>query len=280
MSDETVKGEWKGFSKSLFANISANDVTGLAAQIAYYFLLSLFPLLIFVVTLLPYLPVDQGDILGLVRDFAPGETMSMIEETLQDVMSNRNSGLLSVSIIATIWSASNGMNAIVKSLNRAYDVEESRSFIATRLMSILLTFAMILVFVIALLLPVFGKQIGLFLFSQFGFSDQFLTIWNGIRWAITPIILFIIFVGLYFFAPSKRIKCLSAFPGAIFATLGWVLASLAFSYYVGSFGNYSATYGSIGGIIVLMIWFYLTGIIIMIGGEINALVTIKDKDSC
>ncbi|CAN7554337.1 YihY/virulence factor BrkB family protein [Rossellomorea sp. LjRoot5] len=280
MSDETVKGEWKGFSKSLFANISANDVTGLAAQIAYYFLLSLFPLLIFIVTLLPYLPFEQGDILGLVRDFAPGETMSMIEETLQDVMSNRNSGLLSVSIIATIWSASNGMNAIVKSLNRAYDVEETRSFIATRLMSILLTFAMILVFVIALLLPVFGKQIGLFLFSQFGFSDQFLTIWNGIRWAITPIILFIIFVGLYFFAPSKRIKCLSAFPGAIFATLGWVLASLAFSYYVGSFGNYSATYGSIGGIIVLMIWFYLTGIIIMIGGEINALVTIKDKDSC
>ncbi|MCA0149970.1 YihY/virulence factor BrkB family protein [Rossellomorea vietnamensis] len=280
MSDETVKGEWKGFSKSLFANISANDVTGLAAQIAYYFLLSLFPLLIFIVSLLPYLPFEQGDILGLVRDFAPGETMSMIEETLQDVMSNRNSGLLSVSIIATIWSASNGMNAIVKSLNRAYDVEETRSFIATRLMSILLTFAMILVFVIALLLPVFGKQIGLFLFSQFGFSDQFLTIWNGIRWAITHIILFIIFVGLYYFAPSKRIKCLSAFPGAIFATLGWVLASLAFSYYVGSYGNYSATYGSIGGIIVLMIWFYLTGIIIMIGGEINALVTIKDKDSC
>ncbi|WP_226671866.1 YihY/virulence factor BrkB family protein [Rossellomorea aquimaris] len=280
MTDETVKGGWKGFSKSLFGNISSNDVTGLAAQIAYYFLLSLFPLLIFIVTLLPYLPVEQGDILGLVRDFAPGETMSMIEETLQDVMSNRNSGLLSVSIIATIWSASNGMNAIVKSLNRAYDVEETRSFIATRLMSILLTFAMILVFVIALLLPVFGKQIGLFLFSQFGFSDQFLAIWNGIRWAISPIILFIIFVGLYYFAPSKRIKCLSAFPGAIFATLGWVLVSLAFSYYVGSFGNYSATYGSIGGIIVLMIWFYLTGIIIMIGGEINALVTIKDHDSC
>ncbi|KAA0566828.1 YihY/virulence factor BrkB family protein [Bacillus sp. CH30_1T] len=280
MSDETVKGGWKGFSKSLFSNISANDVTGLAAQIAYYFLLSLFPLLIFIVTLLPYLPVEQGDILGLVRDFAPGETMSMIEETLQDIMSNRNSGLLSISIIATIWSASNGMNAIVKSLNRAYDVEETRSFIATRLMSILLTLAMILVFVVALLLPVFGKQIGLLLFSQFGFSEQFLTVWNGIRWAISPIILFIIFVGLYFFAPSKRIKCLSAFPGAIFATLGWVLASLAFSYYVGSFGNYSATYGSIGGIIVLMIWFYLTGIIIMIGGEINALVTIKDKDSC
>ena len=280
MSDETVKGGWKGFSKSLFSNISANDVTGLAAQIAYYFLLSLFPLLIFVVTLLPYLPVEQGDILGVVRDFAPGETMKMIDETLQDVMSNRNSGLLSISIIATIWSASNGMNAIVKSLNRAYEVSETRSFLVTRFMSILLTLAMILVFVIALLLPVFGKQIGVFLFSQFGFSEQFLAVWNGIRWAISPIILFIIFVGLYFFAPSKRIKCISAFPGAIFATLGWVLVSLAFSFYVGSFGNYSATYGSIGGIIVLMIWFYLTGIIIMIGGEINAIITIKENDSC
>ncbi|WP_064094193.1 YihY/virulence factor BrkB family protein [Rossellomorea aquimaris] len=280
MSDETVKGGWKGFSKSLFSNISANDVTGLAAQIAYYFLLSLFPLLIFLVTLLPYLPVEQGDVLGVVRDFAPGETMKMIDETLQDVMSNRNSGLLSISIIATMWSASNGMNAIVKSLNRAYDVSETRSFLVTRFMSILLTLAMILVFVIALLLPVFGKQIGIYLFSQFGFSEQFLTVWNGIRWAISPIILFIIFVGLYFFAPSKRIKCLSAFPGAIFATLGWVLVSLAFSFYVGSFGNYSATYGSIGGIIVLMIWFYLTGIIIMIGGEINALITIKENDSC
>ncbi len=280
MSNETVKGGWGKFSKSLFSSISSNDVTGLAAQIAYYFLLSLFPLLIFIVSLLPYLPIEQADLLGVVRDFAPGETMKMIEGTLQDVMSNRSSGLLSVSIIATMWSASNGMNAIVKSLNRAYEVEETRSFIVTRLMSIFLTLAMIVVFVVALLLPVFGKQIGVFLFSQFGFSSQFLTVWNGIRWAISPIILFIVFVGLYFFAPSKRIKCLSAFPGAIFATLGWVLVSLAFSYYVGSFGNYSATYGSIGGIIVLMIWFYLTGIIIMIGGEINALVTIKENDSC
>jgi membrane protein len=139
---------------------------------------------------------------------------------------------------------------------------------------------MIVVFVVALLLPVFGKQIGLFLFSQFGYSEQFMAIWNGIRWAISPLILFIVFVGLYYFAPSKKIRCLSAIPGAVFATVGWVLASLAFSFYVGSFGNYSATYGSIGGIIVLMIWFYLTGIIIMIGGEINALATEKDDETC
>ncbi|MGD6801024.1 YihY/virulence factor BrkB family protein [Rossellomorea vietnamensis] len=279
MTKRSKAGGVKGFFKKLFQKISDGDVTGLAAQLAYFFLLSLFPLLIFMVTLIPYLPVAQEDIMNVISDYAPGETMDMIQSTINEVMSNRNTGLLSFSIIATIWSASNGMNAIVKSLNDAYEVEETRSFIVTRLMSIVLTIAMIFVFVIALLLPVFGKQIGLFLFSQFGFSDQFLTIWGAIRWAISPIILFIVFVGLYFIAPSKKIKCLSAVPGAVFAALGWVGASLAFSYYVSNFGNYSATYGSIGGIIVLMIWFYLTGIIIMIGGHINALMNVK-KSEC
>lgn len=279
MTKRSKAGGVKGFFKKLFQKITDGDVTGLAAQLAYFFLLSLFPLLIFMVTLIPYLPVAQEDILNVISDYAPGETMDMIQSTINEVMSNRNTGLLSFSIIATIWSASNGMNAIVKSLNDAYEVEETRSFIVTRLMSIVLTIAMIFVFVIALLLPVFGRQIGLFLFSQFGFSDQFLTIWGAIRWAISPIILFIVFVGLYFIAPSKKIKCLSAVPGAVFAALGWVGASLAFSYYVSNFGNYSATYGSIGGIIVLMIWFYLTGIIIMIGGHINAIMNVK-KSEC
>ncbi|MBM7587986.1 membrane protein [Bacillus pakistanensis] len=266
------------FFKKLIQKIMAADLPGLAAQLSYFFLLSLFPLLIFLVSLLPYLPFSQEDILNVIRGFAPGETITLIEGTLEEILENRNGGILSFSIIATIWSASNGMNAIVKSFNRAYQVEETRSFIVMRLMSIALTIAMIFVFVIALLLPVFGKQIGVFLFSQAGFSEQFLAIWNGLRFTISPIILFIVFVGLYFFAPSKKIKCLSAFPGAVFATFGWVFVSLAFSYYVSNFGNYSATYGSIGGIIVLMIWFYLSGIILMIGGQINAIVHIKDDD--
>lgn len=280
MTKKSKSGGIMGFFKKLFQKITDGDVSGLAAQLAYFFLLSLFPLLIFMVTLLPYLPFSQSDILNVISDFAPGETMDMIHSTLNEVMSNRNTGLLSFSIIATIWSASNGMNAVVKSLNDAYEVGETRSFIVTRLMSILLTVAMIFVFVIALLLPVFGREIGLFLFSQFGFSDQFMTIWGAIRWAISPIILFIVFVGLYYIAPSKHIKCLSAVPGAVFATLGWVGVSLAFSYYVSNFGNYSATYGSIGGIIVLMIWFYLTGIIIMIGGHINAIMNTKNSSDC
>lgn len=263
----------------LVKRIFANDIFGLAAQLAYFFLLSLFPLLLFLVTLLPYLPITQEDILGVIRDFAPGESMQLIETNINQ-LSQKNGKLLSFGIIATIWSASNGINAIVKALNSAYEVEESRPFLIARGMAILFTFAMLFVFVVALLLPVFGKLIGIYLFAKFGLSDEFMSIWNTLRWLVSSIILFIVFTGLYWIAPNKKLKCITVVPGAIFATFGWILSSLAFSYYVTNFGNYSATYGSIGAIIVLMIWFYLTGVIIIIGGEINAIFSKYKNDDC
>ncbi|MFT8319868.1 MAG: YihY/virulence factor BrkB family protein [Bacillus sp. (in: firmicutes)] len=269
-------GEVITFTKKIAQRIKQDDVFDLAAQLAYYFLLSIFPLIIFMMTLLPYLPITKEDLLGIIGTFAPGDSMNIIESNLEQVLS-KNGTLLSFGIIATIWSASNGLNAIVKAFNKAYDVEETRSFIVARAMSIVLTLAMIAVVVIALLLPVFGEQIGLFLFSQFSLSDEFLTVWGAVRFLVSPAILFIVFLALYWFAPNKKMKCVSAVPGAIFATVGWVIVSFGFSYYVGNFGNYSATYGSIGAIIITMIWFYLTGVIIMIGGEINAYYTDKKK---
>lgn len=275
----TEKKEWMkiSFFKNLVKRIQGDDVTGMGAQLAYYFLLSLFPLLIFFVTLLPYLPITQDDIMGIISEFAPPETMSLIEDNLNDVMKGSGS-LLSFGIIATLWSASNGINALVRAFNKAYDVEESRSFIVARGMAVVLTVAMVFVFIVALLLPVFGKQIGLLLFSQFGFSEQFVSIWNAIRWVISALIIFFVFLVLYWIAPNKKLKCLSVVPGALFAALGWIITSLAFSFYVGNFGNYSSTYGSLGGIIVMMIWFYLSAIIIIIGGEINAINSEKKKN--
>lgn len=265
--------------KTLLKKIQQDDIFDLAAQLAYYFLLSIFPLIIFIMTLLPYLPITKEDLLGIIANFAPGDSMDIINTNLDQVL-NRNVSLLSFGIIATLWSASNGINAIVKAFNKAYNVEETRSFIVARGMSIILTLAMVAVFVIALLLPVFGEQIGMFLFSHFDLKDEFLSVWNALRFLVSPTILFIVFLALYWFAPNKKMKCIKALPGSIFATIGWVIASLGFSYYVGNFGNYSATYGSIGTIIVLMIWFYLTGVIIMIGGEINAYFTEKREKPC
>ncbi|MFJ5622972.1 YihY/virulence factor BrkB family protein [Peribacillus loiseleuriae] len=267
------------YVKKMIKRMDQDDVGGLAAQLAYFFLLSLFPLLLVLISLLPYLPISEDDLLTLFRNFAPSSSMALIEENINQVM-QANTKLLSFGIIATIWSASNGLDAIVRAFNRAYKVEETRNFFAARGMSILLTIAMIFVFVVALLLPVFGKQLGVFLFSSFGLSEEFLQIWNALRWFVSGVVLILVFIMLYWLAPNKKMKCLHVAPGAFFATGGWIVVSLAFSYYVDHFGGYTTTYGSLGGIIVLMIWFYLTGIIIIIGGEINALSSERKHPTC
>ncbi|GIN84852.1 putative ribonuclease-like protein YfkH [Heyndrickxia sporothermodurans] len=267
----------KNFIISLIKHTLYNDITGLAAQLAYFFLLSLFPLLLFIVTLLPYLPINTEDILNILRNFAPEQTLEMIESNLYDILNNRSTSLLSFGILATLWSASKGMNAIIKALNRAYEVKETRSMIVARAMSVLLTIAMIFVFLLALLLPVFGQFIGFYLFAILGISEQFSHVWTALRWVISPLILLIVFIGIYYFAPNIKIKCITVFPGAIIATVGWIVVSLAFSFYVSNFGHYSTTYGSLGGIIILMLWFYISGIILITGGEINALLAKKEK---
>ncbi|WP_137742958.1 YihY/virulence factor BrkB family protein [Robertmurraya siralis] len=264
----------------LWKRIGEDDVMGLAAQLAYFFLLSLFPLLIFLVTLLPYLPITQEEMLSVVADFAPGETMTFIETNLNEIMNQQSRTLLSFGIIATMWSASNGINAIIRALNKAYDVKENRSFVVARGMAIIFTVAMIFVFIIALLLPVFGKQIGMFLFAKLGFSSHFLSFWHMLRWILSFLIIFIVFLVLYWLAPNKRFQCIDAVPGAIFATVSWLIVSWGFSFYVSNFGNYSATYGSIGAVIVLLIWFYLTGVIIILGGEVNALNQLLKDETC
>jgi len=260
----------KGFFQELLARIQHVDVTALGAQLAFFFLLALFPLLIFMVTLLPYLNLPKEQLFSFLLTYAPEEVYSLIENTLDEVLDSRKGGLLSIGFLATIWSASNGMNALIKSLNRSYDIEETRPFFIARGISVIFTLLLILLFIIALILPIFGKQIGSILFSYLGYESGFLEVWGNIRWTIPPVMIFIVFMLLYWITPNRKLYIKSVIPGAIFATLGWILVSYAFSLYVSSFANYSATYGSIGGIIVLMMWLYFSGIILMVGGQINA----------
>ncbi|WP_428910983.1 YihY/virulence factor BrkB family protein [Niallia sp. Krafla_26] len=267
------------FLKHLWKRFNEDDYFGIPAQLAYFFLLSLFPLLIVIVSLFPYLPITQEDLLGTVRDFAPVGAIEIIEKNLIEI-SKKNNTLLSLGIIGTLWSASNGINAIVKVINRSYNVEEDRTFFRKRIMAILLTLAMIAVIIVALILPVFGKHIGIVLFSQLELSSEFLTIWNTLRLIVSSVIIFAVLIALYWLAPSKRFSCRTAIPGAIFATIGWIITSYAFSFYVERFANYTVTYGSIGAIIVLMIWFYISGFIMIIGGDVNAYFTVHKKKDC
>ncbi|MFD1204453.1 YihY/virulence factor BrkB family protein [Sporosarcina contaminans] len=262
-----------GFWKELLVRIKKVDITGLGSQLAFFFLMSLFPLLIFIITLLPYLHLDQSQIFLFIRDYAPESVYNLIHDTLGEILENRNGGLLSIGILATIWSASKGMNALTKALNRSYFVDETRSFLVARGMSIVFTVALIAVLIVALLLPVFGQQIGSLVFSYFGLEEGFLKLWGSLRWLLPPILIFVVFSAIYWVVPNLKIQLRSVLGGALFATVGWILTSLAFSYYVGNFGNYSKTYGSIGAIIVLMLWLYFSAIILMLGGQLNAVMT-------
>lgn len=256
----------------LIRRFSEDEVTSLSAQLSYFFLLSLFPLLIFVVALASYLPIDYIKILEMMSTYIPVEAMQLIENFLFETIASSGGGLLSIAIIGTIWSASNGINAIMRALNKAYDVEENRSFILGRLIAISLLLSVLLLIVVALLLPVFGRMIGIYIFSFFGASEQFISVWNSLRWVISSSVFFVIFLYLYRMAPNTKVYLRDAVWGALFATIGWQVSSYGFSLYVNTMGNYSATYGSLGGVIILMLWFYISGIIIILGGEINAIV--------
>lgn len=256
--------------KEFYERMEKVDVFGLAAQLAYFFLLSLFPFLLFLFNLIGYFSLNEEVILQTIVDYAPPQVYDLIESNIESMLQIQSGGLLSVGIIGTLWAASNGVNAVRKALNRAYGIKPKRIFIIYRLLSILLTIGMFFVVIVALLLPVFGKMIGEYFFSWLGFSVEFLQIWETFRWVTSSIIFFIVLVALYRLTPNRKVYFRHIVWGALFSTVGFQLVSWAFSFYVGTLGNYSTTYGSLGTVIVLMIWFYLFGMIVLIGGVLNA----------
>jgi len=266
-----LKEKLKHYSKSLLGELKKDRATGLAAQQAYYYMLALFPLLILMIAIVPYLNIDPQKAINVVNTLLPSQSAELLRDNVVKLVSERNGGLLTFGIIGTLWSASSGMNAFIKAMNIAFDVKETRSFIKARLVSIMLTFGLILAFVVALLLPVFGKVILDTVESIVQIPEPFDIVFNIVRWVVAIIVMAAVLAGLYRVAPNKHYPFKHVIPGAIFATVVWQLISLGFSFYVSNFGNYSATYGSIGGVIVLMLWLFLTGLALVLGGEINAI---------
>jgi len=261
----------KGFIQDLMLRIQRVEISALGAQLAYFFLLSFFPLLIFLVTLLPYLNLETTQVYSFLVNLMPDEVYRLIESTLKEVLTNRNSSLLSIGVLGTIWSASKGINALIRALNKAYDTEGRVGFV-DRGLSLVFTIALVVVIAVALLLPVFGQQIGHFLFSIVSIEDEFESLWRNIRWSMPPLLIFLVLMAIYWLVPntSPRLKIMGVWPGAIFSTLAWLVVTYGFSFYISNFGNYSATYGSIGGVIILMLWLYFTGMILIFGGVLNA----------
>ena len=259
------------FFSYLIYRIGKDDASGLAAQLAYYFMLSLFPMLIFILSLIPLFNIDQKSIINQIESNAPAQASSIITNILTDVMSNANGGILSFGLILALWTASNGMTALMNSFNVAYDVEDSRNFFVAKAMAIFFTLLIGITMPITLVLLTFGEQIGNVLFGPLGLDSAVRWVFGLLRTVLPVLAIFIVFTLLYTMAPNVKIKLKSVIPGALVATIVWILGTLAFGFYVSNFGNYSKTYGSIGGVIVLMLWLYITGFILILGAEVNAI---------
>ncbi|KGR77027.1 YihY/virulence factor BrkB family protein [Ureibacillus manganicus] len=263
---------FKGLIQDLLLRMYAVDVSGLGAQLAYFFLLSFFPLLIFLVALLPLLNLNQEHVFDFMQSVVPTEVFLLTQGTLVDILtSNNNGGILSISILGTVWSASRGVNALIKALNEAYDTKPKNSLIV-RVWSIIFTIALVSILLLALTLPILGLRYGFQLFHYLGFEESFITIWTYVQWILPPFLIFIVLLLIYWIIPNTdpRLKIISVLPGAMFSTISWVALIYAFSYYINNFGNIFSTYGSIASVIVLMLWLYFTGMILIFGGLVNA----------
>jgi membrane protein len=274
-SDRTSKHNkprlgFKAFAENLYCRFEDDEVPAMGAQLTYYLILSFFPFLIFVIAILSFTSFTAEDAINSLTQVMPELSIKAIADAFTEIQKSRSGSLLSIGLVAAVWSASNGINAVMRSLNKAYDVEEKRPFWQARGLSIIATLVMAIVILSSFIMLVFGKIIGNAAYSLFHLPGKFETVWTIAQYIIPLIVITAVFTLLYRYLPNLRLKFKEVLPGAVFATLGWIVTSLLFSFYVNNFGNYTKTYGSIGGIIVLLTWLYLSSIILLLGGEINA----------
>lgn len=272
-SEECLKKEKPKFSKvikNLFIRFTEHDIFALAGQLAYNILLSLFPLIIFIMTLVGYSSISREEVLSDMQNVLPVEIFKYMNRIIIEIVGTQQAGLLSLSFIFTIIAASGGFSAVIKGLNKAYFEKEKRGFIKLTLLALIFTLTFAIITIIAAFLLVFGEFNGKLLAKVLGLDATFQLWWNILRYIAAIALMFLGFMILYKFAPSRKLSYRSVLPGAIFTTAAWNIISVAFSYYVNNFANFSLVYGSIGAVIMLLTWLLIISVLILIGGELNA----------
>ena len=260
------------------AKFEKDDVVALASQLAYYLVLSFFPFMLFLMTLVGFSDLSSSEILEGLSLMLPKKILELTQSTIKEVSDNQYTGLLGLSIVLMIWTASSAFKAIIKSVNKAYNVEEHRSFIKLSIISMLGILALAVIIILALTMLVFGNVIGEYIKSSNQFYKIILIIWNIFRYAFIFIIMIFIFATIYRLAPAKKLPWKEVIPGSIFSTIGWIVVSFGFSFYIDNFNNYSRFYGSLGAVFILMTWLFLISMIIISGVEINFVTSeIKNK---
>ncbi|MDX6380456.1 MAG: rane protein [Rubrobacteraceae bacterium] len=270
--------------KAAVTEFQRDDALGLAAQLAFYLILALFPFLLVLISLMGTFssPELANSVLEYFQQVMPQEVYGIIDSYMGDILSGSKPapGLFSVGLLITLWSASGAFAALINALNKAYDVEETRPFWKVRGIALLMTLGLSAIILVAVLLLVAGPPIGKGIADLFGLGPIFELVWNIVRWPVALFFMVLTVALLYYFAPDADQPFRWITPGGLIGVLLWVLASVAFRYYVSNFGSYDETYGSIGAVIVLLLYLYISSLTILFGAELNAtLVRLKEEIS-
>jgi membrane protein len=264
---------WRELLKRTLKEMRDDDCLGIAAQLAYYFFLALVPAFLFLIALASFFPLQNltDEVVRALRPIAPEEVVGFLADQLRLISNKDNGGLLTLGFLIAIWSSSAAVVAIISALNRAYDIEEGRRWWKVRVTAIGLTFALAIMILLSFSLIVAGPTAVDWLAAKIGLGSFFAVAWNVIRWPLAFLIASTAIGLVYYFAPDAEQEWVWITPGAVMATTLWILVSLGFKLYVSNFGNYdNATYGAMGAVIVLMLWFYLSSLAILFGAELNS----------
>ena len=264
-----------------------DDALGLAAQLAYYLILAIFPFILFLVAVLDAFgssdPQFVDELFGYLRQVMPAQVFDLIETYTERTLRDEDTapGLLSVGILGTIWAASGAFSALINALNRAYDVQETRPFWKVKGIAILMTLGISILVLGGALLLIAGPSIGETIAEVFTLDDEFIFVWEIARWPAALLFMVATVALLFYFAPDVGQPFRWITPGGFVGIVLWVLASLAFNLYLSSdFNTYDKTYGSIGTVIVLLLYLYISSLTILFGATLNAtLVRMKEEIS-
>lgn len=263
---------WTELLRRTYSRSIDDNIFDLGAQLAYYFFLALFPAILFLLALASFFPLHSltDDIGTTIGPFVSPEVSQLIQDQMRRLSNSESGGLLTFGVLGALWSSSAALVSIVTALNRAYDITEARPWWKVRLVAIGLTLGTAVMVLTGLSLVLGGPALATYLGDTLGWGEAFKWGWLILQW---PLVLALIStaIGLiYYFGPDAEQDWVWVTPGAVVGTLIWLGISLAFKLYVANFTDYNASYGAVGGVIVLMLWFYLSGIALVLGAELNA----------
>lgn len=261
-------------AKRAVKDFMRDDMNTYAAALTYRILLAIFPFLIFMLTLLEAIGLTNffDWLLEQARNAFPPDLYSQFEMIVQQARGGANGGLLSFGLILTLWAASGGVRAAMHAINAAYDVKEERPIWKKYPLSILFTIGLAVLIVSAVALMLLGPQTMEWLSGQIGLGDVFVTIWAWLRIPVAIILMMLAVAMIYYFFPNVDQPFQIVSPGSVVAVITWVLASIGFSYYISNFANYNATYGSLAGVIVLLLYFFISSAVLLLGAEVNGVI--------